>query len=311
MAKLVDGIDYRLARNKKVKIGLKNVQRSTGQEYEIIEWNGTKDILVRFEDGTEVKTSFSAFNAGYVENPNFTYRDRDRLAKKNSLIGESKTAANGMRMTVLDYDGHDSITVRFEDGQKVKCRLSSFRTGYVSHPGLVGNAVKNVNRNNRVGFEFKTVQGLNGVVLEYGGTTVVKVKLETGLEKVVNWSNVKSGKVFDPDYTKKTFIGKRYHTQYGIDAEIIHYNNSHDIGIRFEDGYENNKTSLATLQKGRVEHPYLPTRVGGVRQYNGMTVKLAFTTNTDRYYICRCSKCEFSECLPVKQMLVPHVCPED
>lgn len=91
----------------------------------IISYRNRSDIDIQFEDGVIVcNKTYPNFNKGYIRYP-------------YSRIGETKTAKNGMRMTIIDYRNYNDIDIQFKDGSIAKNKsYQAFKTGHIAHPTI-------------------------------------------------------------------------------------------------------------------------------------------------------------------------------
>ena len=114
-----------------IRIGETTVANN-GQKMTIIAYRSAKDIDVRFDDGCiACNKSYSNFKAGRIENPN---APNGRL-KTDIRIGETQTASNGQKMTVIAYRSTKDIDVRFEDGYVTYNKsYLSFKKGVIANP---------------------------------------------------------------------------------------------------------------------------------------------------------------------------------
>ena len=295
--------DTRVLRSREKHVG-ETATNTVGQKMTIVRWDNTKKIIVRFDDGYETTTSYSLFTKGQVENPNYTYRNRDRIIKRNQLIGAVQTMSNGMTAEIIKYDDHKNITIRFEDGAETTCRLNAFTRGQVQHPSMANARLYKLAQT-RNGQTFTNNQGLSFTVTDYQSTEKVNVRFETGYETWTKWTAILHGRVSDPNY--KPLIGKEFDSCYGLKTKIIEYTNAHHIKLQFEDGAIV-ETSLFTAQKGKAIHPTLLIRKRKWFSYHNMSCQFVFANDNNKYYICRCDKCGYNNILSAKMMLKPHIC---
>lgn len=100
----------------------------SGMKYKVIRYTNASNILIQFEDGTEIVTTVSGICSGRILNPNCTFqktRQNDR--------GFQTTI--GMPMNITMYKSATDITVQFEDGCEVRHKTyNKFRSGTVKHP---------------------------------------------------------------------------------------------------------------------------------------------------------------------------------
>lgn len=108
------------------RIGWKNVAQN-GQTITIVNYRGSTDVDLMFEDGTIVEhIQMSKFKNGEVRNPNF---------QKNKILSATYTANNGQHMRVIAYRDYYDMDVQFEDGTIVEhVQLSKLRNGEVCNP---------------------------------------------------------------------------------------------------------------------------------------------------------------------------------
>lgn len=106
----------------------------------VVEYKDSKNITVKFEDGTIVNTVSSALGQGMVDNPNHM---------RSEYIGAKSTTYNGIPFTVTDVvktkrktDHHVQwiVTVTFIDGTKAETKeaLSRVMQGKICHPSFRG-----------------------------------------------------------------------------------------------------------------------------------------------------------------------------
>ena len=96
-------------------------------EATIIRYENSKDIDVRFEDGTIAKCKmYGEFKRGKIANPNF-----------NPRLGETRGMNCGMEATIIRYENNKDIDIRFEDGTVVEDRnYAQFKRGEIAHQSL-------------------------------------------------------------------------------------------------------------------------------------------------------------------------------
>ena len=102
-----------------------------GMEMTIIEYNGWRNVVVRFKDGYTKQTQYSAFIRGNIGNPNC----------RPNHVGETRMANCGMEMTIIEYKNSNNIVVKFEDGYTTKTQYHSFIHGGVGNPNCIPNHV--------------------------------------------------------------------------------------------------------------------------------------------------------------------------
>jgi len=99
-----------------------------GMKYKVLRYTNASNILIQFEDGTELITHVSAICSGCILNPNYTFQK-----KRQKEQGFQITI--GMPMTITNYKSANDITVQFDDGCEVKHKIyRNFKDGMIKHP---------------------------------------------------------------------------------------------------------------------------------------------------------------------------------
>ena len=97
-----------------------------GMSYKVIDYKKADNILVEFEDGTQVNTTVSGICSGSILNPNYTI--------KNKRIGETNISSIGLNMSICDYISAKNIDIIFEDGYIAKNKsYKDFKNSMVDH----------------------------------------------------------------------------------------------------------------------------------------------------------------------------------
>ena len=98
-------------------------------EATIIRYGNSKDIDVRFEDGTIAKCKmYGEFKRGNIAHPSTTAENR---------LGETQMMNCGMEATIIRYENSRDIDVRFEDGKVVGHKAyGTFKKGEIAHPSI-------------------------------------------------------------------------------------------------------------------------------------------------------------------------------
>ena len=98
-----------------------------GMKATIVRYGNSKDIDVRFEDGTIAKCKgYKEFKKGGIANPNF-----------NPRLSETRGMNCGMEATIIRYNTAKDIDIRFEDGAVAKDKTyRAFKKGEIAHQSL-------------------------------------------------------------------------------------------------------------------------------------------------------------------------------
>ena len=101
------------------------IKNNQGAKMKIIVYNGSDDILVKFEDGYKVKTQYGLFKRGNINNPNF------RGANFKDKTGETNINFQNLNMEIIEYINNSNIKIKFEDGYICKTNYNCFKNGKV------------------------------------------------------------------------------------------------------------------------------------------------------------------------------------
>lgn len=150
-----------------------------GMKCTVIEDRNSKDISVKFEDGTEVKhIRREYFKVRTIANPSLG-KNYTRLLNA-SIKGQSKIMKTGMKCTVIDDFGKDNITVQFEDGtKKENCSRDSYFKGSIIHPHL-GRGYAYSKKNSILGQTKLMRCGMKCTVIEDNSADDITVQFEDG-----------------------------------------------------------------------------------------------------------------------------------
>lgn len=116
-----------------------------GLHMTIIGYLKARAILVQFDDGTIVASTYNDFKRGSVRNRN---NKRSNLRFYQDKINKININNHGYKMQIIDYKNYYDITVKFIDGYQatVHTNYSSFLSGEVRNPneinkygGVLGN----------------------------------------------------------------------------------------------------------------------------------------------------------------------------
>ena len=103
-------------------------QMNDGSFAKIIEYKNNHEILVRFDDGWDTWTRYSAFLSGNVSR---------QSQQRTERLGERHQMNCGSWAEIIEYNNHRNIVLRFDSGPKTKTtRYTRFKTGSVSDPNI-------------------------------------------------------------------------------------------------------------------------------------------------------------------------------
>jgi len=103
-----------------------------GYPMTIVEYTSSKDMIVEFEGGFQVKSRYDRFLNGQIAHPDLDNAIRDPLFV--SKIGEESVNLYGINMRIVRMLTAKRVVIQFEDGKEVTAYYQSFRSGRVHHP---------------------------------------------------------------------------------------------------------------------------------------------------------------------------------
>lgn len=165
-------------------------RHTSGELMTLIDWKGSTNITIQFEDGTVVyNKSYGSFKSGEVSKHSKSFNER--------VLGEVGIAKNGLSMKIIAVRSGTDIDIEFEDGVVVhNKRYSSFKEGAVAHPDYP-------TKKDRVGGVYTNKQGIKLTIIQYRCNKDVDVEFEDGLKvRGVNFNTIKNGLVGHPAFAK-------------------------------------------------------------------------------------------------------------
>lgn len=204
---------------------------TNGMKMQIIEYRGTKDIDIMFEDGIVVKNkTYQEFKKGSVRYP---ITDR---------VGEIKIATNGMKMKIIAYRSFHDIDIMFEDGTVAKNRTyRDFKTSNIKYP-----------LPNRVGEIRIATNGMKMQVIAYRNADDIDIRFEDGtVIKNKTYDSFKKGCIKNPNFENGR-VGEEIITKDGIKMKLVAYRSATDVDIMFEDGSIVCNKSYSNFKKGYI-----------------------------------------------------------
>ena len=256
-----------------------------GMEATIIRYGNSKDIDVRFEDGTIAKCKgYKEFKKGGIANPNF-----------NPRLGETRMMNCGMEATIIRYGNTGDIDVRFEDGAvAVHKAYGKFKKGEIAHPSTTAEA--------RLGETRMMNCDMEATIIRYENNRDIDVCFEDGtIAKCKCYKEFKKGEIANPNM-KASRLGKTRMMNCGMEATIIRYNTAKDIDIRFEDGAVAKDKTYRAFKKGEIAHQSLNLNYGS-KDFHGFICKQGFKDEDRTLYECICKHCGLEDVLTPQEMM--------
>lgn len=149
------------------RLGMRRLM-ACGMEAEIIQYNKSHDITVRFDDGTIVAhKQYDDFLRGVIGHPDFLTMGKYR-------IGEHKAMNCGMKAEIIEYQNYHDITVRFDDGTIVShCTYDCFVKGHIYNPNILCSK--------KIGEKRLMHCGMNAKIIEYRNANDMTIQFEDGV----------------------------------------------------------------------------------------------------------------------------------
>ena len=173
----VSGRNYILEDPKDTSLAKKNQrlnlrkQMKNGMMAEVIEYNLSNDIKVKFDNGEIVKTRWERFSTGSVAVPSCYARNH---------IGDKKIQNRGNEEAeIIEVKDANHITVKFKDGTIVKDRkYEDFIHGAIGKPGIP--QLRRTLKNERLWTEKIMRNGMKAKIVRYGSANDIDIKFSNG-----------------------------------------------------------------------------------------------------------------------------------
>ena len=255
-----------------------------GMKATIVRYGNSKDIDVRFEDGTIAKCKgYKEFKKGGIANPNF-----------NPRLGETRMMNCGMEATIIRYGNTGDIDVRFEDGDvAVHKAYGKFKKGEIAHPSTTAEA--------RLGETRMMNCDMEATIIRYENNRDIDVRFEDGtIAKCKCYKEFKKGGIANPNFNPR--LSETRGMNCGMEATIIRYNTAKDIDIRFEDGAVAKDKTYRAFKKGEIAHQSLNLNYGS-KDFHGFICKQGFKDEDRTLYECICKHCGLEDVLTPQEMM--------
>lgn len=158
-----------------------------GMEAEIITYNNSSDINIKFEDGTIVENrSYRNFRTGQIANPQKLLKER---------LGEKKLMNCGMEAKIVAYRNAFDLDVQFDDGYVVKQRTyHEFKDKHILNPNIRGKL-------KRLGEKHIMHCGMEAEIIRYRNCSDVDIRFDDGtLVKHKTYGSFVRGNIRNPNY---------------------------------------------------------------------------------------------------------------
>lgn len=233
---------------------------TNGQWMEIVKWNNSFDITVKFNDGTiREHVRYNHFLSGKV-NP--IHRTQRSETKKQNRIGERHLMKCGDYCEIIEYINSHNITVKFDDGTVLyKKYYVDFKNGLIKNPNHKTNPESHPRFKNRTGEAGILKNGQEIIIKDYRGRNDLDIQLKNG-EILYNKSYDYFKRIQKTNQNHKgnrikfkNRIGEQAKANNGQWMKIIDYNGYNDVTIQFEDGKIVYNKRYDAFKRGNIANP--------------------------------------------------------
>lgn len=289
--------DVWLARLRAERVGMTS-KASNGQTMTLVEYDGSRDLTVEFEDGTRVSgITYKCFLNGHVKNPNLI---NPYLCTRTGRVGDQIVNKDGMLMTIVGYTSCNDVTIRFPDGVEVHRTYAAFKSGRVQHPNAPHRTASNMSK--YLGKTFTANNGQQMTVVGGRSSKDLDVQFQDGTRvSGIPYSRFILGAVANPNFNPYDKTGATTIATNGMKMFIKEYRHSFDIDVEFEDGYVAEHQSVYPFYRGHIRH-LLPYQMGDM-----LIQKSAYIHNDCTNFYCKCTKCGHEDIMTIDEMR-NHIC---
>lgn len=289
-------------------------QNKIGLWMEIIEYRKTSDIDVRFDDGSVAHHKrYTAFLEGTIAHPEKSFLDTQLKNIRKELIGKRNKNAFGLWMEIIAYNSATDIRVRFDDGAVVDHRTyNSFLHGDIGHPVYTPAYMRlQAGKDKYEGMEKTATNGTKMKIVCFRSTKDIDVLFSDGtLAKHKDLHSFLNGGIYNPnDIGKTKWEGKIYNAKNGLKFKVLHYYNSKNMTIQFEDGTIKEGVSTSSCaESSSTAHPHLSQGTDHLFFGVKMSTKPVFRDGNKVFYICNFPDGTKDICTPqqvMKRMNIP------
>ena len=210
----------------------------------IVDMRRCDDIDVQFDDKTIVTNrTYDAFKKGTIKNPNI----------QSPHVGETNIMSNGMKATIVKYEGCKRITLEFENGIiRENVDYSAFKSGKVN-PVYRGDRMRKAAEERL--YETRMMNcGLECPIIEYFCSHNITVRFTDGtICKKRKYKEFCSGSISNYDCMK--CLHETRTMSNGQLATIVAVRIHHDLDVQFEDGTIVTNKTYREFTLGSIRNP--------------------------------------------------------
>lgn len=215
----------------------------TGEKFEIVGYNGRKNIIITFDCGHKKNTTST-----HIKNCNVSYKLGNRL----TFLGDTLTHKSGMSCKVISYKKDSEITVLFENGIVKDGSYSGVLNGRVCN-NVPLQEIKE-------GGTFGTTRYGDVVVKKYSSATSIDVMFSDGTVVSTCASALRRGNIGHP----KSGIpeGFSFINSDGVRGEVHKFHSHSSVEILWDDGVITQGHRAIGVRRGSIYYPNFKSVVG-------------------------------------------------
>lgn len=245
-----------------------------GMKITIVAYRLWDDVDVLFEDGTLVThKTYRNFMLGNIRHPDPTKQAKKKATPRH--IGDTNTAKNGMKITIIEYRTAKDIDVQFEDGVIVYHKAyRDFQLGKIRHPDPAKQAKRKANI--CIGTTNRANNGMMMTIIAIYGYNDIDVQFEDGsIAEHKTYDAFLGGKIQHPTGVhtlvykrQQEYVGKTNKNTQGLKMTVIAYLGAANVTVQFEDGTIVEHTTMQAFNHGWVRNPNYTPHIGETNKNN-------------------------------------------
>ncbi len=209
-----------------------------GEVVEVVEYKHNKDVMVEFDDGLRVKTTWMYIKEGRPLHP----------TRRKIKVGDAFNCKDGDVVTVVEKHSPSSFTVSWKsDGTLGKTTAETLKTGILKHP---------TKDQPLAGTTWNLSNGHTAFVTAFNNSKDVDIVFEDGVTAKTTAADLRKGSVGHP--TSGLYIGQKLTTNSGWNCEVLKYHSCHDVEVLWQDGSTSHETAAA-LKSGSIKPAFQPS----------------------------------------------------
>ena len=195
---------------------------------EVVEYNGRKDITVKFVmDGALKNTTGSYIKKGLPLHPTF----------EKANIGDIYKCHDGDSVEIVETFSTGKVRIKWlSDGVEAERPFSEVKKEFNRHPSKNKPKKGEIFESNRFG---------RVTVVKFNSAIDVIVSFDDGLEISVPVSRLRTGNFKHPSCGLQK--GQKFVTNSGWECEVLNYGGTHNVEVKWQDG------STSFESKGNLE----------------------------------------------------------